>query len=401
MTIPVLAGLTTATTSARADAPLLVLGPSLGTTTRLWEACLPELAREFRVLRFDMPGHGRSPATTDPFSIAELAQAVLVLVDAAGGGAFHYAGISLGGAIGLQLAVDAPERVASLAVVCSAPRIGSPEGWAERAARARSTGTASLVTLSAERWFAPDFLRRDPDAAGAALGELVDVDDESYALCCEALGAPGERAVASDVLLVAGELDLAMPAESVREQAAAMPRARVVVLEGVGHLPGFEAPGRLAALVARNASAGATTRRAVLGDAHVDAAATRVTPETADFQEFLTRYAWGEVWTRPGLGRRERSMITLAALVSLRAEDEIPMHLRGALRNGVTRAEIAEVLLHTALYAGLPAANSAFARLREVLADLDTADPAADGAADQAPDPTPTTTHDDEAEDGR
>lgn len=390
MTIPVLAGLTTPTSGLRADVPLLVLGPSLGTTTRLWEACLSELARSFRVLRFDLPGHGRSPAASDSFTIAELAAAVLTLVDAAGGGAFHYAGISLGGAIGLQLAVDAPERLASLTVVCSAPRIGTPEGWAERAERARRSGTASLVTLSAERWFAPDFLRRDPDTVGAALGELVDVDDESYALCCEALAARGARTATSDVLLVAGALDLAMPLASVREQAESMPRARVEVLEGVAHLPGYEAPARLAALVARQASTGTTTRRAVLGDAHVDAASARITPETADFQEFLTRYAWGEVWTRPGLGRRERSMITLAALVALRAEDEIPMHLRGALRNGVTRAELSEVLLHTALYAGLPAANSAFARLREVLADLDVGGTGAD----------PTTTND-EAEDER
>ncbi|SMH42478.1 4-carboxymuconolactone decarboxylase /3-oxoadipate enol-lactonase [Rathayibacter oskolensis] len=396
MTVPVLAGLTTATTSSRADTPLLVLGPSLGTTTRLWEACLPELARSFRVLRFDLPGHGRSPAASEPFTIDELAQAVLVLVDAAGGGAFHYAGISLGGAIGLQLAADAPERLASLTVVCSAPRIGTPDGWAERAERARRGGTASLVTLSAERWFAPDFVRLAPDTVGAALGELVDVDDESYALCCEALAGPGERTVTSEVLLVAGAVDAAMPLESVREQAEAMPRARVEVLDGVAHLPGYEAPARLAAIVARHASAGTSTRRAVLGDAHVAAAAARVTPETADFQEFLTRYAWGEVWTRPGLARRERSMITLAALVALRAEDEIPMHLRGALRNGVTRAELSEVLLHTALYAGLPAANSAFARLREVLAELGGTD---SGATD--PGGTDPTTTNDEAEDRR
>ncbi|PPG92762.1 hypothetical protein C5C39_01755 [Rathayibacter sp. AY1F3] len=393
MTVPVLAGLTTATTSLRSDAPLLVLGPSLGTTTRLWEAALPELARSFRILRFDLPGHGRSPAATAPFSIAELAEAVLGLVDAAGGGAFHYAGISLGGAIGLGLAVDAPERLASVTAICSAPRIGTPDGWADRAGTARRSGTASLVTLSAERWFAPAFVRSSPDTVGAALGELVDVDDESYALCCEALAHPPGLAAARDVLLVAGALDAALPLASIREQAEAMPGARVEVLDGVGHLPGYEAPERLAAIVSRRASLGGTTRRAVLGDAHVDAAAARITPETADFQEFLTRYAWGEVWTRPGLGRRERSMITLAALVSLRAEDEIPMHLRGALRNGVTRAEIAEVLLHTALYAGLPAANAAFARLRAVLAELD-----ADGGPDE---PAALTTTDDEAEDRR
>jgi 4-carboxymuconolactone decarboxylase len=114
-------------------------------------------------------------------------------------------------------------------------------------------------------------------------------------------------------------------------------------------------------------SDGERTRREVLGDEHVDRAQERTTGFTRPFQDFLTRYAWGEVWSRPGLGRRERSMITLAALTAVRAEGEIEMHVRAALRNGVTPEEIAEVLLHTAVYAGLPAANAAFAIAQRVL----------------------------------
>jgi 4-carboxymuconolactone decarboxylase len=112
---------------------------------------------------------------------------------------------------------------------------------------------------------------------------------------------------------------------------------------------------------------GMTTRREVLGDAHVDRAIERTTPFTEPFQDFITRYAWGEVWSRPGLDRRMRSAITLAALVTLRAENEIAIHVRAARRNGLTPEEIGEILLHTALYAGLPAANGAFAMAREVL----------------------------------
>ena len=114
---------------------------------------------------------------------------------------------------------------------------------------------------------------------------------------------------------------------------------------------------------------GMKTRREVLGDAHVDRAIERTTPFTEPFQEFITRYAWGEIWSRPGLDRRMRSAITLAALVALRAENEIAMHVRAALRNGLTPDEIAEVILHTAIYAGLPAANGAFAIANEVLAE--------------------------------
>jgi 4-carboxymuconolactone decarboxylase len=114
-------------------------------------------------------------------------------------------------------------------------------------------------------------------------------------------------------------------------------------------------------------SDGERTRREVLGDEHVDRAQARTTEFTQPFQDFITRYAWGEVWNRPGLDRRQRSMITLAALTAVRAEGELELHVRAALRNGLTPEEIAEVLLHTAVYAGVPAANAAFAIARRVL----------------------------------
>jgi 4-carboxymuconolactone decarboxylase len=114
---------------------------------------------------------------------------------------------------------------------------------------------------------------------------------------------------------------------------------------------------------------GMEVRRAVLGDVHVDRAEASRTELTADFQDLLTRYAWGEIWTRPGLDRRTRSCITLAMLVALNREEELAIHLRGALNNGVTREEIKEVLLQTAVYCGLPAANNAFRVAAEVLPD--------------------------------
>jgi len=112
---------------------------------------------------------------------------------------------------------------------------------------------------------------------------------------------------------------------------------------------------------------GMKVRREVLGDAHVDRATESATDFTADFQELITKYAWGEIWSRPGLDRRTRSCITLTALVALGREHELPMHVRAALRNGLTVDEIKEVLLQTAVYAGVPAANSAFAIAQQVL----------------------------------
>jgi 4-carboxymuconolactone decarboxylase len=120
---------------------------------------------------------------------------------------------------------------------------------------------------------------------------------------------------------------------------------------------------------AERGAQGMTVRREVLGDAHVDRAVAATTPFTADFQDFITRYAWGDIWSRPGLSRAERSIVTLTALAVLRQDEELAMHLRAALRNGLTPDQIKEVLLQVAVYAGVPAANRAFAIAARVLAE--------------------------------
>jgi 4-carboxymuconolactone decarboxylase len=112
---------------------------------------------------------------------------------------------------------------------------------------------------------------------------------------------------------------------------------------------------------------GMKTRREVLGDTHVDRAVERTTPFTAEFQDLITRYAWGEIWSRPGLDRKTRSAITITALVALGRDEELELHVRAALRNGLTPDEIKEVLLQSAVYCGVPAANSAFAIAQKVL----------------------------------
>lgn len=358
--------------SLSASPRLVVLGPSLGTSAAVWSSVADDLSEDVRVLRFDLPGHGISPAATESFTIGDLADAVIDLVDSVGGGSFDYAGISMSGAIGIELALRHPERVCTLAVICSAARIGSAEGWNERAERARQRGTASLVTLSAERWYAPGFLDAQPAAAAPALSDLVDVDDESYALCCEALAEFDARDAAWSIsvptLCAAGEFDVATPPAQVESLAAAIPGAVYRLITGVAHLPAVERPDVVTAAL-RTRIGGARIRREVLGDEHVDRAIAGTTAETADFQDFITRFAWGEIWARPGLERRDRSLLTLAALIAGGHHDELAMHVRAALRNGLSSREVSEAILHTAIYAGVPAANSAFAIATRVFAE--------------------------------
>jgi 3-oxoadipate enol-lactonase/4-carboxymuconolactone decarboxylase len=385
MTVPTLRCLVLPVRSGAPDARLVVLGPSLGTTSEIWDAVADGLAQDYRVLRFDLPGHGLSPSATESFDMADLAAAVIELVDSVGGGAFYYAGDSMGSAVGLTIALKYPGRVRRIAAFAAPAVYGSPESWAERAAQVRASGTASVVSSSASRWFAPGFLEREPALGAAALDHLVQVDDESYALCCEALAGYDLTAdapsLAVPAVFVAGEFDVATAPAAVKALAGLVTGARYQLMSGVGHLPVLEDP-VVAEQVIRSVlppvgassdlyESGMRVRREILGDRHVDEANESITAETADFQEFLTRYAWGEVWDRPGLGRRDRSLVTLASLITGGHDNELAMHIRAGLLNGLTRTAISETIMHTALYAGLPAANSAFAIARDVFAELD------------------------------
>ncbi len=368
-----------------AGAGLLLLGPSLGTSAAtLWTAVAERLTEHVHVVAWDLPGHGRSPAS-GPFRIADLAAAVLELADdIASGQTFSYAGDSVGGAVGLQLLLDAPERVSSAALLCTGAIIGDPEQWRVRAATVRASGTESMVEGSAERWFAAGFTNREPAVAAALLDALRDTNAECYAHVCEALAVfdvvDQLPQITTPVLAIAGAQDIPTPPDGLAQIASGVKDGRLIVLDGVGHLAPAEAPDRVADLIAaqlarrqpdRLYEAGMVVRREVLGDAHVDRAVAATNEFTADFQELITRYAWGSIWTRPGLDRRSRSLITLTALVARGHHEELAMHVLAARRNGVTNEEIKELLLQTAIYCGVPDANSAFRIANRVLAEYD------------------------------
>lgn len=378
--------------------PLLVLGPSLGTSARaLWSSCAAHLAGSFEVLAWDLPGHGTNLAESKPFTVAELTAGVLAMVDdmlaerGEQGTSFAYAGDSAGGAVGLQLMLDAPDRIDAAVVLCTGAKIGEPEGWHERAAAVRASGTPVVLERSAAIWFAPGFLEREPDTGAALLHALQDADREGYAQVCEALAAFDVRhrlhEITTPVLAIAGAQDVPAPPASLEEIAVGVKHGRLVVLDDVAHLAPAERPDKVARLIREHVAgepasepsptvaevreAGMVVRREVLGDAHVDRAIANTTDLTADFQDFITQYAWGSVWTRPGLDRRSRSLITLTALVARGHHEELAMHLRAARTNGLTNDEIKELLLQTAIYCGVPEANTAFRVAQDVLAEID------------------------------
>lgn len=376
---------------AGADAPLLVVGPSLGTSAAvLWGPVAARLGDRFTVLGWDLPGHG-SAAPASGFDVADLAAGLLAALDERLGvpATFHYAGDSLGGAVGLQLLLDAADRVRSATLCCTAAKILDAAGWSGRAALVRAEGMSALVGSAPARWFGPGFVERDPGTAAALLDDLARCDAESYAAACEALATFDLRArlaeVSVRVLAVAGACDAVTTAAELGRIASDVQLGRLVVLDGVAHLAPAEASDRVAELIVEHAGAqvppprttaqvraeGMGVRREVLGNEHVDRSLAGATDLTAEFQDFITSYAWGGIWTRPGLDRRSRSMVTLTALVARGHHEELALHLRAARRNGLSDDEIKELLLQTAVYCGVPDANAAFRVAQRVLPELD------------------------------
>ncbi|WUK32617.1 4-carboxymuconolactone decarboxylase [Streptomyces sp. NBC_00370] len=405
------------------DAPVLVLGPSLGTTWHMWDRQVPELARHWRVVRFDLPGHGGAPAHAAS-GIPELAQRLLATLDALGVQRFGYAGCSIAAAVGAELALRRPDRIASLAVVAASPRFGTADEFRQRGVIVRANGLDPMARAAPERWFTPGFAAAQPAIVEWAVQMVRTTDPGCYIAACEALAAFDIRAelgriAVPTLVLVGAEDQVTGPAEA-RTLVAGIPDARLALVPGASHLAPVEQPAAVTDLLLRHFStawynpndtstgltvlpesrfapslsasvgpvaeiapaeqppqvatghadpyeAGMRVRRQVLGDAHVDRVLAASDDFDGDFQDLITRYAWGEVWTRDGLDRRTRSCVTLTALVAGGHLDELAFHTRAALRNGLTPAEIKEVLIQTAVYCGVPAANSAFRVARAVI----------------------------------
>ncbi|MEA9986928.1 carboxymuconolactone decarboxylase family protein [Subtercola sp. RTI3] len=318
-------------------------------------------------------------------TLAALGSYVIDAIDAIGARRVHLAGLGAGGQIALWIAVHHADRVRRLAVVGAAAKVADPTTWQARADRVACGDQRSVADELAASWLTPDFRQRNGALVtelGAEIGALsADKFARLAALEAQTDLSPDLARVTAPTLFIAGRNDSEVRAAVLSDLSDLIPSSRASMIHGAGHLVTVEQPGLLLRALlehfesAATMTAGYASRREALGDAHVDNTIASINAYTEPFQDFLTRYCWGEVWTRPNLGRRDRSLATIASLVTLGAEHEIGIHVRAGLRHGLTITEIQETLQHLALYAGLPRAFSAMQFVNRLLIDEGLVDP--------------------------
>jgi 3-oxoadipate enol-lactonase/4-carboxymuconolactone decarboxylase len=375
-----------------ADKPVLVLLNSIGTDLSAWDRALPYLVPHFRLLRMDNRGHGASDAPVGDYDLDTLAADTLAVMDAAGVATAAICGVSLGGMIAMTIAVTAPERVTALIPACTSAAM-DVAAWTARVELVRKEGMAGVADLSLGRFLTESFRLARPEIADTLRNGLLSLDPAGYGGCCAAIRdmdlLSKIGALRVPTLVIGGTKDVSTPFEGHGDRiVAAIPGARSAIVEGP-HLPMIEGPAAFAGVVVdflhEIADGGAVTaasdalfeaglknRRAVLGDAWVDRSLAKRTPFNADFQAMITRIAWHEVWGRPGLDHRTRRLLVVAICAALGRWEEFRLHVRAGLsRGGFTRDELKEVLMQTAIYAGVPAANTGFSEAAEVMAEME------------------------------
>jgi 3-oxoadipate enol-lactonase/4-carboxymuconolactone decarboxylase len=359
------------------EALVLILSHSLGLDHAMWDEQAADLQPHLRLLRYDTRGHGASTVHRGDYDIATLGGDVLALADALGVRQFAFCGLSLGGLIGQWLALHASERLTRL-VLANTSHHPDAQAMEARRRTVLNDGMSAVADTVMGRFFSPATLERKTLRTAWARRTLLATDPAGYAGCCAAVrdwnSTAQLSAIAVPTLVVAGTRDVSMPWEAhSRPLAEQIPHARVVRLEAA-HLSNLETPRAFSTALAhfllhRDASvhkAGSRVRRQVLGDAHVDRAEAQTTDFTREFQQLITTFAWGTIWTRPGLDVRTRRLLVLAMTAAQGRWEEFRLHLKAGLAQELEPADVEEVLLQLAVYAGVPAANTAFKIAAEV-----------------------------------
>lgn len=373
------------------DKPAMVLLHSIGTGMSLWNGTVPHLMSTFRVLRLDIRGHGASDALEGDYNLAMLADDIVAIMDDAGIDRAAVAGLSLGGMIAMELALRHPSRTSALALICTSANMDRAL-WTERVELVRKGGTAAIVESAIARFFSARFAKAHPEAVETVRRSLIGMASSGYSGAAAAIRDMNllERisSLHLPVLVISGRWDVSTPFEGHGGKIATAIAGSETADLDAGHLAPLEVPAQLATTLIRflqrspeiEAAAdllmdrGLANRRRILGDEWVDRSLALRTPFNADFQAMISRVAWQEIWGRPGLDDRTRRLLVVAMTASLGRWEEFALHVRAGLtRNGFSTEELKEVLMQIAIYAGLPAANTAFAEAAKIIASLEKA----------------------------
>jgi 3-oxoadipate enol-lactonase/4-carboxymuconolactone decarboxylase len=369
------------------DAPPILFSNSLGTSLEMWDGVIRGVAPYYRCIRYDTRGHGRSEVIASPASMDDLAADAAGLLDALGIEQAHFAGLSIGGMTGQALAASYPGKVLTLSLFATTAYMPPASLWEDRVRHVRAEGPAALAPATMERWFTPAFRQNAPEQVERVRAGFLATPAEGYAVCCGAIGRmdlrDAIRGIKAPTLIVAGANDPATTPAMAEDIKARIPHAELLVLDPAAHLLAVERPEAVTAHLldflsrhggvpvsqtGRSAfAAGLANRKAILGVEHVERSLANAGDFGGPWQDFITRNAWGEIWGDEALPAKTRSLVTLAMMVTLGREDEFKLHIRPALRNGVSLDELRALLIQTAIYAGVPAANNAFKWVQETL----------------------------------
>ncbi len=354
----------------------------------MWDELVPHLLPFFRVLRYEtssslvatiaLSGTSNLP-NNGILTIEYLGDEVIELMDSLNIETAYYCGLSMGGLIGQWLGINHPNRFKKMALSNTGAKIGNDERWNTRIETITKNGMKSIVDETMERWFTEKFRKENPKRVAETYEMFLRSNVMVYSnLCCAIRDADFRedlRKISVETLVITGDEDPVTNVEQADFLVKHIPNATLKLLPA-RHLAATELPKEFANvlinfLLPTLRSRGMHVRRTVLGDAHVEKANAKINDFNADFQQFITKYAWGEIWTRPNLSKHNRSLITLAMLIALNRGNEFKMHVKAALNNGVSIDEIKEVIMQSSIYCGLPAANEAFHLAEEVFRDLD------------------------------
>ena len=368
--------------------PVVGFANSLGSDQSIWDHVIENMGRHRATLTYDLRGQGASGISTASYTMDQLGDDLIALLDRLGLTQVILCGVSIGGMIAQTVATKRPDLIRGLVLCCTGMKIGDADRWNTRISDVTDKGLAALSDGIMDQWFPPPFHATHPEALAGHKAMVSRNAPLGYTNTCAALRDVDLRAstpmITAPTICIAGGQDGSVSLDVMERLAGAIVGARLVTLPDAGHLPCLDAPtgvaGVIADLIAQTnelldrQSTGMAVRRAVLGAAHVDRAEAAKNDFDRAFQTLITQGAWGTVWASDAISRRERSMITLGLLAALGNFDEIPMHVRATARTGATPSDIREVFQHVAIYTGVPRANHALKLAKITLAEMEADD---------------------------